>query len=107
MWYYPYKRLAFSLQGGELEERFTMPLHCQSPKVSSSQATKLQLELRSLITNGNQAKYLFDCKRGMMSAPLLGDKDTAKALMVPIGAGFMRDYVAVCSKVMHEAPFLP
>ena len=44
VWYYPYKRLAFSLQGGELEERFTMPLHCQSPKVSSSQATKLQLE---------------------------------------------------------------
>jgi hypothetical protein len=104
-WDYPYKRLALKTQGGEVE-RFNV-LHCKSPKESEADVTKLNLEQRSSITNGYQSKYVFDCKRGMMSVPLFGDDDPAKALMFTAQGGFFRDYVTVCHKVTHETPYLP
>ena len=54
--------LAINTEGGPME-RFTVPLHCKSPRISESDATEQHIKIRSLITNGNQTKYVFDCKR--------------------------------------------
>jgi len=101
-WYYPYKRLAFHTTAG-LEERFTMPIFC----ANKSADQKMVLESRATITNGAQAKYQFDCKRGMMSVPIFGEDDPAKAQMFFAQGGWRNDYVLVCYKVTHEFPFLP
>jgi len=105
-WFYPYKRLALQGTAG-VEERFTMPVPCVSSKLSKSDVRRLILENRAVITNGTQAKYQFDCKRGMTSLPIFGKDDPAKAQMVSAQGGWLRDYVLVCHKVTNEFPFLP
>jgi hypothetical protein len=106
-WFYPYKRLAINTEGGPME-RFTVPLHCKSPRISESDATEQHIKIRSLITNGNQTKYVFDCKRGMMSLPMLGEDDPAKATMYSVqGGGFESHYFLICCRVTHESPYLP
>ena len=105
-WFYPYKRLALQTTAG-IEERFTIPVPCVSSKLSKSDVQRWILETRAVITNGTQAKYQFDCKRGMMSIPIFGEDDPAKAQMVFAQGGWLRDYVLVCNKVTNEFPFLP
>jgi hypothetical protein len=102
-WSYPYKRLAIKTTSGLIEHPF-IPLHCETSK---SEAKEHWLEARAVVTNGTRSKYQFDCKRGMISAPIFGDDDPAKALMFGAQGGFRGEYLAVCYKVTHEWPYLP
>ena len=101
-WFYPYKRLALQTNAG-LQERFTVPVFC----ANKSAVRKLIVEWRATITNGTQAKYQFDCKRGMMSVPIIGEDDPAKAQMFFVQGGWRNDYILVCYKVTNEVPVLP
>ena len=103
-WFYPYKRFALHTKAG-IEERSFIPLHCKSSVIGASDTAKQIMEIRSSITNGSPSKYVFDCRRGMMSFPLLGD-DPAKAIMYSVQGISNRDYVRVCYKVTHEWPYL-
>jgi hypothetical protein len=73
-WYYPYKKLAMGAW-----------LNCG--RGSPNQA---YLKKRADITNGFSSKFLIDCRRGLMSAPLFGDADLAKVLMLPPKGEFLR-----------------
>ena len=93
LWSYPYKRL----------EKHLAFLTCRQ---WSRTEDELFWEHRSLITNGNQAKYLFDCRRGLMGLVLAGS-DLAKITTFPVQGGFLRDYLSICYHLMHEQPYLP
>lgn len=98
LWPYPYKRLAFP-DGQEHSAILT----CQQ---WSRTEDELFWEERSLITNGNQAKYLFDCRRGLMGLVFEG-RDPAKVMTFPVKGGFLRDYQSICYQLTHEQPYLP
>jgi hypothetical protein len=59
--------------------------------------------------NGIRSKYLFDCKRGLTGLFIHEDDDPAKVItfFVSQHTDLYTFYLAVCSRVMHEVPYLP
>jgi hypothetical protein len=103
-WNYPYKRLALKFQGN-LQPQLGV-LTC---KQWSQTEDQLYQEHRTLIMNGIRSKYLFDCKRGLTGLFIHEDDDPAKVItfFVSQHTDLYTFYLAVCSRVMHEVPYLP
>jgi hypothetical protein len=100
-WFYPYRRLAFTTTEGP-EQRYSM-LHCKGvPQTNDNYR-----QLRAMITNGNRAKYVFDCRRGMMGLLFLEDEDLSKVTMevVPRETRMSDFYRSICYRVTHELPY--
>jgi hypothetical protein len=99
-WSYPYKKLALG------SEQYPGFLHCKQ-----FNQTEDQLYSQSLasIMNGNRAKYLYDCKRGLEGLLSNEDDDPAKAItiFVPKGSKASTYYLSACLAVTHEAPYMP
>jgi hypothetical protein len=101
LWFYPYRRLAVSMDHG-LEQTFDV-LSCKQGSEKEDMASW------NMITNGTRQKILFDCKRGVTGYFFLDEKNEQPTLtgIVPKGTQVFEEYLSVCRAVTHEAPYLP
>jgi hypothetical protein len=101
LWFYPYRRLAVSMDRG-LEQTFDV-LSCKQGSEKEDMASW------NMITNGTRQKILFDCKRGVTGYFFLHEKNEQPTLtgIVPKGTQVFEEYLSVCRAVTHEAPYLP
>lgn len=102
LWFYPYRKLAVSMEQG-LDQTFEV-LSCNLG--SEGEDRSYFWKARGMITDGSRLKFLFDCRRGLMGFSLDGNKD-ALTDSVPKGTQAFEIYLSVCRAVTHEAPYVP
>jgi hypothetical protein len=102
LWFYPYRRLAVSMEQG-LEQTFEV-LSCNLGSEAEDRSYFRKAMAR--ITDGSRLKHLFDCRRGLMGFFLDDNKDALTGF-VPKGTQAFEQYLSVCRAVTHEAPYAP
>jgi hypothetical protein len=102
LWFYPYRRLAVSMEQG-LEQTFEI-LSCNLG--SEAEDRSYFRKAMAVITDGSRLKHLFDCRRGLMGFFLDDNKDALTGF-VPKGTQAFEQYLSVCRAVTHEAPYVP
>jgi hypothetical protein len=95
-WQFPYKRL---------QPGFSY-INCTGVGIIET-AEQWYEEARSVILNGTRRKDVYDCNRGIVGIFVDEKDDISKAQMFPVRGGFVRYYLALCSKVNGEMPYLP
>jgi hypothetical protein len=112
-WDYPYKRFAYEERDGTFNQ-WELYLVC---KYGHQDEWELYKEKRAEITNGEQARQLFDCKRGLLDfhgVPFVDGREPSAELMqkmmhpepVKLGKGLYL-YREICLRVTHEKPYSP
>jgi hypothetical protein len=112
-WWYPYKRFGFENRP-ELFVYF-----CRDWIRPDVDEETLYREGRASITNGNQQKELFDCKRGLRGEFVMVEEAPGRRVFVPsdpekVHLEFVKPgsdidlwYRGICLRVIHEKPYSP
>ncbi len=108
-WDYPYKRFAHEERDGTFFQ-WEIVLTC---KYGHQNEWDLYREKRAEITNGERARQLFDCKRGLhdfFGVPFIDGREPSAALMQKMMHPQLvkpgnQLYRSVCLQVTHEQPY--
>jgi hypothetical protein len=110
-WYYPYKRLATEELDGTFHQ-WEFYLVC---KYGHQDEWELFKDKQAEITNGERARQLFDCKRGLhdfFGVPFIdGEEPSAELMQKMMHPQLVRPgnqlYRDICLPVTHETPYSP